>query len=80
LRGRTPSSYSSEIASSCAWRNRSDGLEKKRWGVVRVNLAEQAVQQLSRVQEVLTLIMGRLSLQNPGTKNTEETQRNQGES
>jgi hypothetical protein len=40
-------------------------------GVVRVNLArEQAVQQLSRVQEDLTLIMGRLSLQDPGPKNT----------
>jgi hypothetical protein len=50
-------------------------------GVVRVNLArEQAVQQLSRVQEDLTLIMSRLSLQDPGPKNTEETQRNQGES
>jgi hypothetical protein len=50
-------------------------------GVVRVNLArEQAVQQLSRVQEDLTLIMGRLPLQDPGPKNTEETQRNQGES
>jgi hypothetical protein len=50
-------------------------------GVVRGNLArEQAVQQLSRVQEDLTLIMSRLSLQDPGPKNTEETQRNQGES
>jgi hypothetical protein len=49
--------------------------------VVRVNIArEQAVQQLSRVQEDLTLIMSRFSLKDPGPRNTEETQRNQGES